>query len=212
MRKLIKGLLWTAGIVALIAVVLRATILDVWTLPDDPRLAAAAGPSLQGGDVVLMLTYGAPEFGELVRCADPETPQAHVIGRIAGFEGDVVEVDADTLYVNDTRYGSQSSCPKGSFTIAHPSSGSEIEMKCDVVAMGGGWHYRGTAQRASPLAKTRTEVGRGMVYLISDNRAYHDDSRDFGTIPRTSCKERIFFRLWGKRGYGDAEHRFTYIH
>lgn len=212
MRKLLKGLLWTVGILALILGVLRATVLDVWTVPSDPRLAAAAGPTLQGGDVVVMLTRGTPELGELVRCPDPETPQAYVLGRLSGFENDIVEIDAGTLYLNGKRYGSESSCPKPSFTIEHPSSGSEIEMKCDVVSIGGGWHYRGTANRASPIAKTHTEVGRGMVYLLSDNREYHDDSRDFGTLPRSSCTQRVVFRLWGKSGFKDTERRFTYIH
>jgi signal peptidase I len=212
MRKLIKAILWTAGILALIGVVLRLTVLDVWTVPDDPRLAAAMGPTLQAGDVVLMLSTGAPEFGELVRCPDPETPQSYVVGRIAGFENDVVEIENGTLTVNNKRYGSESSCPKSTFTVPHPSSGSKVELTCDVVSMGGGWHYRGTAQNTSSVAKTHTQVGRGMVYLLSDDRAYHDDSRDFGTIVRASCKERVLFRLWGKSGFKDTEHRFTYIH
>lgn len=56
------------------------------------------------------------------------------------------------------------------------------------------------------------EVGAGMLFLISDNRDYHQDSRDFGAVPVEACRERIVFRLLGKGGWSDDKSRFTYIH
>jgi len=88
MGKFTKALLWTAGILAGVALILRLLLLKAWTVPDDPRLAASVAPTLGGGDVVLVLTRGSPGFGDLVRCKDPEDPPRFVVGRIAGLAGD----------------------------------------------------------------------------------------------------------------------------
>lgn len=212
MGKYSKALLWTVGILAGIALILRLILLKAWTLPDDPRLAASIAPTLGGGDVVLVLTRGEPGFGDLVRCKDPEDPQRFVVGRIAGVAGDVVEIDGSRLIVNGKRFDANSACSESTFTIAHPSSGSEIELRCDVIEMGGGWHYRGFNPKPFHATKSRTEVDAGMVYLLSDNREHHDDSRDFGLMPAASCSERILFRLWSKDGWTDRKRRMTYIH
>jgi signal peptidase I len=49
------------------------------------------------------------------------------------------------------------------------------------------------------------------VFLASDNRHYHDDSRDFGTVVRASCQERVVFRFWSARGWFDQKRRMTFI-
>ena len=41
----------------------------------------------------------------------------------------------------------------------------------------------GAAKKEVLSTKTSTIVGAGMVFLLSDNRDYHDDSRDFGPVP-----------------------------
>jgi signal peptidase I len=184
----------------------------VWTVPDDPVLAASVGPTLAGGDTVLILFRGTPGFGDLVRCSDPEVPDRYSVGRIAGVEGDTLELEGHRLLVNGKKYDNYSACPKPKFTVAHPTSGSEVELNCDVVEMGGGWHYRGYSPKPFFVDKTRVTVAEGMVYLLSDNREFHDDSRDFGALPAGSCTERIFFRLWGKEAWGDTKRRFTFIH
>jgi signal peptidase I len=212
MGKFTKALLWTVGILAGIALILRVLVLKAWTVPDDPRLAASVAPTLAGGDVVLVLTRGDRGFGDLVRCKDPEDPQRFVVGRIAGVGGDVVEIDGNRLVVNGKRFEANSACSDTTFTITHPSSGSEIELRCDVVEMGGGWHYRGFNPKPFQAVKSRTEVDPGMVYLLSDNREHHDDSRDFGLMPAASCSERIVFRLWSDKGWTDRKRRMTYIH
>ncbi len=212
MGRFLRGLLWIAGVLAVIGVILRLLILDAWTVPDDPVLAASVAPTLAEGDFVLVLTRGTPGFGDLVRCKDPEEPQRFVVGRILGLEGDVVELEGNQVAVNGKRYGAQSACTQDTFTVLHPNNGSEIELHCDVVEIGGGWHYRGTLPGSVQNRRDRIEVGTGRLFLMSDDREYHDDSRDFGTIPRTSCTERIFFRVVGKAGWSDDESRLTYLH
>jgi signal peptidase I len=212
MEKWLKGLLWTAAILGVIAGILRLTLLVPWKVPDDPVLVASVAPTLNGGDTILVLTRGTPGFGELVRCTDPEDPKKLIVGRIVGIEGDVVEAQGGNLSVNGRLYGGDSACTQPTFKVPHPSSGSMVDLSCDVVTMGGGWHYRGISPKPLHGSKTRTTVGRGMFFLISDDREYHDDSRDFGTVPKDTCKERPFFRLWSKDGWSDDVHRLSYLH
>ncbi|EYF04057.1 signal peptidase I [Chondromyces apiculatus] len=210
MQKLFKGLGWTLGILAIIALGLRAIILDVWTIPDDPILDASMAPTLSAGDVVVALTRGTPTFGELVRCPDPDTPGGYVVGRIAGRAGDVVETDGVSLTVNGTKYDGESACPESTFFIKHPSTGNEVKIHCDEVVMGGGKHTRGSSPKGPLERKLRHEVREGTVFLLSDNRNFHDDSRDFGSQPIATC-QRLVVRLWGKGGWGDETHRFSVV-
>lgn len=211
MGKLLRFIVWTAGLLAVLALVLRVLVFKVWTVPDDPELAASVAPSLQGGDVVLVLTRGKPAFGELVRCPDPANALRFVVGRIAGFPGDTVEVEGSTLIVNGKSYTGESACAQTTSTVIHPSSGAEVDIHCDQVTMGGGWHYRGLPLRALPATRRRTEVGEGMLFLVSDDRAYPYDSRTYGTVEAATCTERIIFRLVSSGGWEDAENRLTYV-
>ena len=217
MPKLLKGLLWTAGILGAILVVLRLVAFKVWTVPDDPVLAASVAPTLRAGDVVVLLTRGVPAFGELVRCPDPADPQRSIVGRIGGVPGDKISFRNSTIVVNGKEYGGQSRCEEGSTVeVPHPTSGVPVVVSCELVEMGGGVHKRGSVPEADriplPPAEESTTVASNMVYLVSDNRDYHDDSRDFGLLPRASCSERIVFRLWGKGGFKDEGGRLTLIH
>lgn len=211
MQKLSKALGWTLAILAVLAVALRLLILDVWTIPDDAVLDASLAPTLASGDVVVVLTRGKPGFGELVRCPDPDSPTNYIVGRIAGVDGDVVEADGVNLTVNGTRYDAESACPDPKLTIKHPTSGVDVQIGCDVVAMGGGRHLRGTSPKGPIERKHRSEVRPDTVFLLSDNRNFHDDSRDFGLQPRDACKQRVVFRLWGKGGWADSERRLSVI-
>jgi signal peptidase I len=211
MSKFVKGLLWTLGILVVIGVGLRALVLSVWTVPDDPALAASVAPTLAAGDVVVVLRRGTPSFGELVRCPDPDSPGSFIVGRIAGVGGDVVETDGAMLTVNGTRYDAESACPDPKVTIKHPSTGLDVEIRCDVVVMGGQRHDRGVSPKGPLERPMRTEVRPDTVYLASDNRNFHDDSRDYGLQPRSACKQRIVFRLWGKDGWSDDERRLSYV-
>jgi signal peptidase I len=211
LAKLVKALLWVTGILLFLGIVLRAACFKPWTIPDDPVLAASIAPTLNAGDRVLVLIRGTPGFGDLVRCPDPEEPTRWVVGRIVGLGGDNVIIEDDQLTVNNTRYLGESACSVRKSTVIHPFSGSELDLYCDVVTMGSGWHYRGTG--AGPKQSRITAiVPDGKVYLLSDNRGMHDDSRDFGPVEQSTCKEQIVFRLTSKRGWLDDKQRMTFIH
>lgn len=211
MEKFLRRLFWVVATLAVIVGVARALFLNAWTIPDDPRFGASIAPSLAAGDTVLLLTRGTPGFGDLVRCADPDDATKFVIGRIAGVAGDEVKTQGRELFVNGKRYDSEMVCAQTEFTVIHPTSGSPVQIVCDQVDMGGRLHLRGHSAKAGAFTPTRTSVGVGMVFLLSDDRTYHDDSRDFGTVPLASCKETIFFRLWGHEGFKDEKRRLVYV-
>jgi signal peptidase I len=209
-KTFLKGLLWVVGILAIIVLILRLTLFTVWTVPDDPILDSSLRPTLASGDVVLLLTKGGRGFGALVRCTDPDDPQRFVVGRVAGLEGDEVEINMPFVSVNGTRYGTTDACKDPEVDVPHPTSGAPIKGHCSRVEMGGGWHFM--VDIAPHAEKERKQkVGPGRLFLISDDRTFHEDSRDYGDVLASTCKEAIVFRLWSKSGFGDSEHRLTYI-
>jgi hypothetical protein len=93
--------------------------------------------------------------------------------------------------------------------MVDPDLGAELELICRVEESGGS-QYEILEFPSAPPRPAKTHLDPGKVFLASDNRSLHLDSRDFGPVPRTSC-QRILLRLWSAEGYGDAEHRFTFF-
>jgi signal peptidase I len=212
MAKLFRGLGWLLAALVVIGVVARIFFVDVWKIPeDDARLSVSAEPTLSGGDTVLMLTRGEPGFGDLVRCTDPDDPTHFVVGRIGGIGGDTVQVNGRELIVDGKRYSGEMACAIEQLTIVHPTSGEKLVLGCDQVPMGGKTHMRGYSGKKDITTPVKATVEMGKVFLVSDDRSYPDDSRTFGTVPVSSCKGQIFFRLWSTSGYHDEKRRFTYV-
>jgi signal peptidase I len=211
MQKLRRGVFWTLGALLVIAALLRLFVFEVWTMPDDAFQGAQAAPTLAGGDTLILLRRGTPGFGELVRCTDPVNAQLFVVGRIAGVEGDTVELEGRKLLVNGHGYEGDSACAEPKLWVKHPETLKDIELGCDVVQMGGSWHYRAGLVQPTFEEKKSMTVKPGMLFLVSDNRAMHDDSRDYGLVLRDTCKERVVFRLWSKAGWSDEKTRTSYI-
>jgi signal peptidase I len=214
--KLWRGLGWVTAVVVVLGVVGRVVFFDAWTLPDDPKTSAAVAPTLAGGDTILFMRRGLPGFGDLVRCTDPddkdpEHPTRFVVARVVGLAGDVVETNGRDLSVNGKRYFGQMACADEKISIPHPTSGSTVDLWCDQVEMAGHPHFRGSSDKAGIFTPSKVTVGQGMLFVLSDDRSYHDDSRDFGTLPAASCSGRFVFRLWGKEGWGDSKRRMTYV-
>lgn len=213
MQKFWRGLFWTALVLVGVGLFARAFIVDVWKVPEDPALAASVAPTLAAGDVVLVTRRGNVGFGDLVRCTDPENPKDWVVGRIAGLPGDHLEIQGERLLVNSRSYHGEEQCTEPRVTIAHPNSGDDVEMVCDMVRMGSAQHMRVfKAGRLFPAPPSIVDVAADKVFLVSDDREYHDDSRDYGMLPRGACKGRILFRLWSKGGWADDKSRLTPIH
>ena len=87
-----------------------------------------------------------------------------------------------------------------------------MEQTCSVEDLDGVLHQRGDVSgHTPPTADEEFTVPTGEVFLLSDNRLFPYDSRDFGTVPRHTCREAVFFRLWGLEGFQHPDTRFTYI-
>ncbi|HVU00999.1 MAG TPA: signal peptidase I [Polyangiaceae bacterium] len=212
MGRFLNGLFWIGLLLAVIVGAARLVAIRWWQVPmDDPILEASIAPTLRGGDWVLLWRVSPPKFGALTVCPDPTDESRVVIGRILGEEGDTVTVEGTRLTIDEHEALTETACPP--FKIADPTTGSEIEQTCDMEAAGGTLHMRGNmpAQRQALALRTSRKVGEKKVFLLSDNRAYPYDSRNFGSVDRSSCKETIFFRLVSKAGFGDEAARLTYI-
>jgi signal peptidase I len=212
----IRLLGFTIVVLGVVVGVLRLTCLRWWQVPeDDAELAASIAPTLSAGDWVILWRGTAPGFGDLVLCPDPEDPSEVFIGRIAAEGGDTLEIDEQgSLTVNNSRVRSERACDSPKFTVNNPRSGEEVEQRCDIETLGGVHHQRALAPAPKtplkPVPMTR-EVEAGSVYLISDNRLFPFDSRDFGPLPTASCKESFIFRLVSRLGFSHVESRLSWI-
>jgi signal peptidase I len=213
MGKFFRVAFWIAVVLGIVIGALRLVAIRWWRVPtDDPVLATSVAPTLREGDWVLLWRATAPRFGGLVICPDPDNAGRHVIGRIVGEAGDKLNVDGDNVLINERPALTETVCSEAHFTIADPDSKSEVEERCELEALGGVVHMRGSASELGRVQPGRTvTVGQGRVFLVSDNRGFPYDSRNYGEIDRSLCKESIFFRLVGKRGFMDVDSRLTYI-
>jgi signal peptidase I len=202
-----RNLLWLAAILGAIGLLLYLFVFDTWVVPsDDPLLTASIAPTLSPDDRILTRRGSVPVTGELARCFMPDGTGKYTIGRVFGMGGDTVEIDNERVAVNGvspkTRYG----C--GIVSVTQPVTGDAVPLVCSVED-NGSFTYSVLAHAEYREGRRAAKVEPGKLWLVSDDRHIHKDSRDFGPIDATSC-EHIVFRLWGQT-YGDASHRFNVL-
>jgi signal peptidase I len=213
MRTLLRIALWTTFVAALIIGALRAVAIRWWRVPtNDPWLQASVEPSLRGGDLVLLWRLTPPHFGDLVMCPEPKAPERVVIGRLLGESRDTIEIDGSSVSVNSHRFTTEHPCSERTISVKHPGSGELVEQGCGMEETGGSLHPRAEANGAGVRpARVTANVPDGRVFLVSDNRLFPFDSRDYGPVERGTCTESVFFRLVGRDGFFDVGRRLTYI-
>jgi signal peptidase I len=212
-RKLFKFLLWTSALLVVSFGIARLVAIRVVVVPDDdPYLEASLEPTLSGGDVIVLWRLTPPSYGDLVLCPEPQAPERIVIGRIVGGPGDTVDVSGAEVKVNNKRAPVERLCGEQFFLVEDPNNGSEVNQTCDEEELGGHVHPRGNLsdQKIKPIAY-KVQAPQGHYVLISDNRLFPFDSRDYGPAPQSSCKEFVVFRLMSGAGFFDVERRMTFI-
>ncbi len=215
MRQLGRFIVWTTLIVGVLVGLLRATTLRWWQVPErDPVLTASLSPTLRVGDWVLLWRLTEPKVGDLVLCADPQAPSRQVLGRLYAEEGEQVRVSAaGEVFINGKAAPTERGCSP--FREQDPSTKLTVEQTCSEVVLRGRSHPRGNRmtgeEQGTGIAQDR-QVPPGQAFLVSDNRHFPYDSREYGTVTRATCQEFVFFRLWGAGGYGDTSRRFSYVH
>jgi signal peptidase I len=214
MRKMFRFLFWVALIVGSLIAVARLTAIRWWRVPqDDKYLTASVSPSLRGGDLILLSRLTKPTIGDLVLCPEPNHPERVVIGRIVAQGRDEVEVVGADVSRNGRRHVTEGNCAVRTFIEHDPETSVQVEQSCSMEDVNDSTSFRGELASGAPRPKdVKTTVPQGSFWLLSDNRQYPYDSRDFGPVPREGCNEKIFFRLVSAAGFFDAEARNQYIH
>lgn len=211
MRGVGRFVLWLLIAIGGVVGILRATAIRWWKIPDDdPYLAASIAPTLRGGDWVLLWRLTPPVPGMLVLCPEPNHPDRVVIGRAVGDAEDTVKVQGSQLFLRGRLQESEGDCLERSFTVNDPESGNEVEQTCTTEVAVGMRHSRGNTPKAPDKPDFETTVGEGEFVLVSDNRRYPYDFRDFGAVDRSTCTEAVFFRIVGADGFSSPR-RFSYI-
>ena len=210
MSKFLRYLAWALIIVGVVVGLLRLTVIRWWRVPlGDPYLEASLTPTVHGGDWLLLWRGTAPIEGNLVLCPEPKASGRLVVARILGEANDHVKV-GDKVLVNEREFETESGCD--SFTVRDPGTGQETTQGCRLEVAGSRTHPRGSLQPS--LAKPKedeVDVPNGHVYLVSDNRQFPWDSREFGPVERSTCMETVIFRLVSKEGFFDVANRLTVI-
>jgi signal peptidase I len=210
MKTWFRILAWAGGIIGVISLILYLFVYDVWTVPtDDPMMSASIEPSLSGGDVVLVTRHTTPARGNLLRCADPQAAGRFVIARMIGKWGDQIDIANEIVSIDGQHTPSPRACNPPTTMMKHPATGEDIELSCSIEEFGEmSFSVYRARDRAEP--KSSAKVAQNTVYLVSDNRHMHVDSRDYGQIDPSTC-QHIVFRLWGAGGIFESRHRFSLI-
>jgi signal peptidase I len=214
MAAILRFLLWTVLVLGAIGLFLHLTVLRVWRVPmNDPVLQASLAPTLQPGDLVLLWRLTEPTFGDLVLCPEPDYPERVVVGRVFAEGGDSIEFDKGAPKVNGEGFKAERQCSPTQFAVIHPDDESkEVRQSCYWEAMANRLHMAGsTAGFGSARDWQKVNVPPGQLYLVSDNRLFPYDSRDYGPVVRDTCRETVVFRLVSRQGWGDREARLTVI-
>jgi signal peptidase I len=210
MTGLPKFIVWTIVILGGIGGFLYLAFFDVWKVPsDDPQFVVSIEPTLRAGDLVVIARHGDPGVGNLVRCADPDEPRRFVVGRWMAGGNNKVDFIGESIAIDGQRPSSPRGCGRPPISLTNPASGALEPLLCRQVEFAGLTHEALVSGEHAEGNRTMT-VDPGKIFLASDNRHMHLDSRDFGSIDPSSC-EHVLFRLWGDSGFGDASHRFTLI-
>ena len=208
MRGFLRFVMWATAILGAVGLILYLVVFDVWTVPnDDPVATAAMEPTLHPFDHLLVTHGSDTKPGHLVRCTDPDAPGRFVVGRIVAKGGDSVAVD-EIVVVNGKRNPSPHACTDPHRNMRHPTTGEDIVLDCNIEDTDGNEH-EALRYLSHPEATLKTKVEGDKLFLVSDNRHLHLDSRDFGQISGSSC-QHVVYRLWGET-YFDAGRRFNFL-
>lgn len=213
MKGFVRFLVWTAILGGIIVGVLRATILDFWTIPDDggPVFAASLAPNLEPGDMVVLMKVSPPGYADLVRCVHPEGNGRWVVGRVMGKQGDRVATDGVTTSINDHQTSITHGCD--AVTVTAPDTQNPVKLACNYESYAGfEYQIARSGQRDARSVPATSQVQDMGLYLLSDDRYFHEDSRDWNSpVTVDACPYKIIFRLMGGKGWGDSDRRMTII-
>lgn len=212
MQKVLRFFVWLAIVFGAVTGILRTIALRWWQVPaDDPELAASLAPTLRGGDWVILWRLTKPTVGSLVVCPDPDDPTAVVMGRIVARGGQAVTLQGPVTKIDGKSPTIEYNCTEDVFTVVNPDTLKPEELHCDMEDINGSLHKRGFGKPTSTPRTFSKAVPGDDLFLLSDNRVHPFDSRHFGTLSASSCRESVVFRLVSQDGFFDVANRLDYI-
>jgi signal peptidase I len=166
-------------VAVLVALAVQAWLLKPYRIPSGSML-----DTLRPGDRVLVnrVVYHLrePERGDVIVFQYPEDPEVVFIKRVVGVPGDVLEVRDGRLYVNGGK-------------VAEPyvhRTGGRIDPTVAQATVAGS-----TMHDPWSLAEPY-RIPEGSYFVMGDNRTDSDDSRDWGTVPRTAIVGEGLATYW----------------
>jgi signal peptidase I len=162
----------------------RGVAIEAFKIPSASML-----PTLQIGDYLLvnkvryglrlpgfrraLVTYGAPQPGDVIVFRDPRDPAADYVKRVVAVAGEVVEIRDKEVLVN----GEPREIPSAYFTEQ--------------------WyvHEDGPRDNFGP-----TRVPPGHVFVLGDNRDQSVDSRYWGFVDRDDVEGKALLVYWSADG------------
>jgi len=190
-----------------VGLLLYLFVFDTWLVPgDDALFIASLEPTLRPNDRILTRRGTMPRYGELARCLAPDGSGKYVVGRVFGGQGDTVQVKDERVAVNGKGMASRFGC--GMVKVLHPVSQQEVTLTCSAED-NGAFTYNVLLHPELREGDRGALVEPGKLFLVSDDRHFHHDSRDYGQVEASTC-EHIVFRLWGD-SFVDASRRFNVL-
>lgn len=166
-RRVVFGWVIVLIIAAAVAVLLRGTIIEPFSVP-----SAGMSPTLQVGDRILVLKSsrlaGPIQRGDIVVFRRPQAYSCGVTGvhsqdlveRVIGMPGQYIWSDGNTLYVD----------------------GNQVNQQFGLVSS-----VEPTVPKSLPL----TTVPAGEYFVVGDNLSQSCDSRSFGAIPASAVVGKV---------------------
>ena len=105
-------------------------------------------------------------------------------------------------------------CQPNTLSVIDPTTGEAFELFCEIEAAGGVEYTRARASKPIPTPPTPFQV------TVPDRQnvpspatiATTTTTRAISTLrERSSCQERVVFRLWSARGWFDASRRMMFV-
>jgi signal peptidase I len=202
MKGLFKFLFWLVLILSLAYVVGWAFLFEAATAEDN-----GMAPNIIRGDEYLVYLYGGLDLGTPVVCADPRDESKRVTGRIVGAPGDLVKVSSGGLYINNTQ---AEHTVEGEYVLVDETvtGAPQTVTYQDRIETLGMIRYHILIPDSPLHFRTRNtreiEVAEDSFFLLSDNRAFGEDSRTYGLVKISSCIGRPLLVYRPAEVSGDA--------
>ena len=115
-------------------------------------------PTLKDGDVVVLSTYRAPEYGDIIVISGEKTNGVWLIKRAIAFEGDTVKIEGGYVYLKK-------------------EGATEFTKLDEPYLVNKGITYYPTVNNSHDILPAVFCVGENEIFYLGDNRTDSSDSR-----------------------------------